>query len=97
MASIENNPMCAVFGEEVLPDENGKCSLCGGEMNLYGECIGNHDKAERLANNLKSLLEGYTNNIRDLVEEYMPDTGDTEEDSQKLCILNALSSFENIF
>jgi hypothetical protein len=32
---------CRKYQDEiVLPDENGNCSLCGGNINKYGDCEG---------------------------------------------------------
>jgi len=49
---------------------------------------------EQDLNNIKAELEERTEALRHLVEWYLKNDGDTEETSQRLCLLNRISDVE---
>ena len=39
VAGVEEFPQCKKYNEDILPDEDGNCSLCGAKLNKFGEEI----------------------------------------------------------
>jgi hypothetical protein len=46
---------------EVLPDEDGNCSLCGSQINDYGECqyISEGNKKQKAIDSLDDLISEF--------------------------------------
>ena len=68
--NIHDSEVCLIYGEPVLPDEEGKCSLCGAVLTGVGHSVArtlvvsitDEDKTftEQLGQIVMLINEGYT-------------------------------------